>query len=189
MQTELGTAGRNWYLEHILGYKTALRVAFGLIWLIDALLKWTPQFSSNFESMIQAAMVGQPSSLMPWFNFWANVTSVNPYAFAFIIALVETLLALAVLFGFMRKVTYLLGAVFSLFLWTIPDAFGGFYIPGATDIGASIIYFVVFLFLILVNGAFGPSKYSIDHLIEKRYKSWRRVAEFNPTASAVVKKN
>lgn len=170
---------KNWFQRNISGYKTGMRIVFGLVWLLDAYLKWQPDFFSGFETMLQGAASGQPAWILPWFTFWISVTSTDPYAFALFIALVETLLALAIIFGFMRKVTYLLGAAFSFFLWSIPEGFGGFYLPGSTDIGTSVIYVLVFLFLILVNGAFGPSRYSLDFYIEKKFKAWKRIAEIS----------
>ncbi len=61
----------------------------------------------------------------------------------------------------------------------MPDGFGVFWVPGSTDVGASIIYIILFLTLILVDGVLGPSKYSLDHLLEKKYKNWARIAEVN----------
>ncbi len=179
-QTTNAVVNGNWFVRNMTGYKVIMRVLFGVVWLADASLKWQPAFFSGFESMIQSSMVQQPSWMMQWFQFWINVTSRDPYLFALFIALAETLLAFAILFGFMRKIVYILGAIFSFFIWSVPEGFGGFYIYGATDIGTSIIYVLVFLLLILINGAFGSSKYSLDYYIEKKYRNWSMLAEFNP---------
>ena len=171
----------NWFVRNMTGYKVIMRVLFGTVWLADAWLKWQPAFFTGFESMIYSSMIQQPSWMMPWFQFWINVTSYDPYLFASSIAVVETLFAFAILFGFLRKMVYFLGAIFSFFIWSVPEGFGGFYIYGATDIGTSIIYVLVFLLLILINGVFGASKYSLDYYIEKKYKNWSRLAEINPS--------
>ena len=178
-QTTNAVANGNWFVRNMAGYKVIMRVLFGVVWLVDAGLKWQPAFFNGFESMIQSSMIQQPSWMMPWFHFWINVTSSDPYLFALFIALAETLIAFAILFGFMRKIVYILGAIFSFFIWSIPEGFGGFYIYGATDVGTSIIYVLVFLMLILINGAFGSSKYSLDYYIEKKYRNWSKLAEFN----------
>lgn len=172
----------NWFIRNIMGYKTLLRVIFGIVWLVDAALKWMPSFFTGFESYIQASVAGQPAWLAPWFHLWISVTSHDPYVFALAVAIFETLIAVALLLGFARKITYYIGIIFSILLWSIPDAFGQFYLPGATDIGASIIYAIVFLFLILVNGAFGSSKYSLDHYLEKKIGWWARIAEISSNA-------
>ncbi len=168
----------NWFVHHREGYKTFLRILFGVFWLVDAWFKWQPDFISNFASNVSAASAGQPSFLSGWFSFWSGVVSVNPSLFAYMTAVIETLLALGLLFGFARKLTYSLGTVFSFFVWSIPEGFGGPYTPGATDIGSSIIYVIVFLFLLLVNATYGRSRHSLDYYIEKKFPGWARIAEF-----------
>jgi nitrite reductase (NO-forming) len=90
----------------------------------------------------------------------------------------EVALGVALVLGFMRKIAYLGGIIFSLFIWAIPEGFGGPYGPGSTDIGTGIIYSLVFLSLVIINTISGPSKYSLDFLVERRYRFWQRVAEF-----------
>jgi hypothetical protein len=41
--------------------KDAFRIAFGVIWLIDAGLKWEPAFRSGFTSMLKESAQGQPT--------------------------------------------------------------------------------------------------------------------------------
>jgi nitrite reductase (NO-forming) len=79
----------------------------------------------------------------------------------------------------MRKIAYLGGMVLSLLIWAIPEGFGGPYGPGSTDIGTGIIYSFVFLSLIIINTLSGPSEYSLDYLMERKYRSWKGVAEFS----------
>ena len=92
------------------------------------------------------------------------------------------LLGLALVLGFLRKLVYIGGMIYSLFIWAVPEGFGGPYGPGSTDIGTGIIYSFTFLALIIINATYGPSKYSLDALIEKRLPSWKRLAEFGPAA-------
>jgi len=97
--------------------------------------------------------------------------------FAYGTAIVETLLALALLAGFARKFTYIGGALYSLLVWATAEGFGGPYSGSSTDIGAAIIYVVVFLALLVVNARSETSRYSVDRLIERRWAWWHRVAE------------
>ena len=71
--------------------KYALRITFGVIWLIDAVLKWLPGFRSGYVGMISGAGQGQPGWLRPWFSFWTNLQSPHPTVFAYIVAILETL--------------------------------------------------------------------------------------------------
>jgi hypothetical protein len=53
--------------------KDAVRIAFGVIWAIDAALKWTPGFRAGYLGYLTSAAKGQPSWLQPWFSFWIHV--------------------------------------------------------------------------------------------------------------------
>ncbi len=157
--------------------KTALRVGFGIIWLIDALLKWLPGFRSGYADSIKEAADGQPGWLKGWFNFWINLQEPRAAFFAYLVAVVETLIALALITGFARKLTYTAAIVFSLLVWSTAEGFGGPYTSGASDIGTAVIYAVVFAALLGFAYYEGPSRYSVDYLLEKRISWWHRIAE------------
>jgi nitrite reductase (NO-forming) len=159
---------------------TAVRVAFGMVWLVDAALKWLPGYRTNFLGQLLVGAQGQPPWLLPWFHFVAGLASPRIALFAYGTAIVETLLAFALIAGFARKVTYVGGAVYSLVVWATADGFGGPYSASSTDVGPAIIYAVVFLALLVVNARSGTSPYSLDRLMERRWALWHRVAEIGP---------
>jgi uncharacterized membrane protein YphA (DoxX/SURF4 family) len=97
--------------------KDALRVSFGIIWLIDAVLKWLPGFRSGYMDAIMGEAQGQPGWLKPWFDFWISFQHPRVTVFAYLVAIAETLIALALIAGFARKLTYLSAIVFSLLIW------------------------------------------------------------------------
>jgi uncharacterized membrane protein YphA (DoxX/SURF4 family) len=158
--------------------KYALRFTFGMIWLIDAALKWLPGFRSGYMGMISGAGQGQPGWLKPWFSFWTNLQSPHPTVYAYLVAVLETLVALAILFGVARKVSYFAAAAFSVVIWAAAEGFGGPYASGASDIGTAIIYALVFMCLLTLAIYTGPDTYSVDHYLEKRISWWWKVAEF-----------
>src|SRR5450755_1530775 len=80
--------------------KDVLRVSFGVIWLIDAVLKWLPGFRSGYMDMLMGQAQGQPGWLRPWFTFWINVQHPRAIFFAYLAAVIETLIAVAVIVGF-----------------------------------------------------------------------------------------
>ena len=164
--------------------KDALRVSFGVIWLIDAVLKWLPGFRSGYMGTIMGEAQGQPGWLKPWFTFWVNVQHPNAMFFAYLVAIVETLIALALIFGFARKVTYLAAIAFSLLIWATAEGFGGPYTSGASDIGTAIIYAVVFTGLLTLSAYAGPARYSADYYLEQKISWWWRVAEVRRPATA-----
>jgi uncharacterized membrane protein YphA (DoxX/SURF4 family) len=158
--------------------KYALRFTFGTIWLIDAVLKWLPGFRSGYMGMISGAGKGQPGWLHGWFSFWTNLQSPHPGFYVTLVAVLETLVALAVLLGFARKVSYFAAAGFSVVIWAVAEGFGGPYASGASDIGTAIIYALVFMCLLTLSAYTGPDTYSVDHYLEKKISWWWRVAEF-----------
>ena len=174
-----------WWPRNAHVTKTVFRILFGVIWLIDGALKFVPGFAAAFSGAITGN--GQPAWLQGWFSFWATQVNGNTVFWAYFVGSLEVALGLALIFGFMRKFAYVGGAILSLFIWAVPEGFGGPYGPGATDIGTGAMYAMLFLALILINATYGPSKWSLDHLIETRFPSWARIAEFTrpaPTGSA-----
>jgi uncharacterized membrane protein YphA (DoxX/SURF4 family) len=158
--------------------KSAVRIGFGLIWAVDAAFKWRPGFHKGFLGMVKESGEGQPGWLHWWFNFWYNTIQPHPHVWAYSIAVIETVLALALIFGFARKITYILTAITGLGIWTIAEGFGGPYTSTSTDIGAAVMYAVVALSLLVLSLQCGPSRLSLDYVIEKRVSWWHWVAEF-----------
>ena len=154
-----------------------MRIGFGVIWLIDAALKWQPGFRHNYMSQLMGQADGQPGWLHWWFRFWINLQHPHPYVWAYLAAVVETLIALALIFGFARKLTYIGAILFSLLIWSTAEGFGGPYTAHSTDVGTAIIYAAVFAALLALNYEAGPSRFSVDYLIEQRVPWWHRIAE------------
>jgi nitrite reductase (NO-forming) len=92
-------------------------------------------------------------------------------------ATIEIGLGALLVLGLFRKVAYIGGFFLSLLIWSVGEGFGGPYTAASTDIGAGIIYALGFLFLILVNATYGPSKHSLDHMIERKWGTWKKMAE------------
>jgi nitrite reductase (NO-forming) len=101
-----------------------VRAALGSVIAIDAYLKWQPGFSVHYVGYLQNASNGQPPWLAPWFRLWLQL--VTPHAGFFIIAtrLIETAIAIGLLFGLARRLTYIAGALFSLLIWSTAEGFG-----------------------------------------------------------------
>jgi uncharacterized membrane protein YphA (DoxX/SURF4 family) len=171
---------RGWWVRHAQPLKTIFRILLGVAWLTDGVLKFTSGFVNDFLSSVQASQANAPSWLSGWFSFWASVASSNSTTIVYTVGIFEIALGLALIFGFMRKVAYLGGVILGLLIWAVPEGFGGPYQTGSggTDIGTGIIYAIAFLGLILINATYGPSRYSLDYFIERRFPRWARLAEF-----------
>jgi nitrite reductase (NO-forming) len=162
--------------------KDALRITFGIIWLIDAVLKWLPGFRAGYMSTIMGQADGQPGWLRWWFDFWIRIQHPQPMFFAYLVAAAETLIAVALIAGIARKTTYIAAAGFSVLIWATAEGFGGPYTSGASDIGTAIIYAVVFAGLLALSYYAGPARYSADYYLERKYSWWWRLAELRRPA-------
>jgi nitrite reductase (NO-forming) len=159
--------------------KTAIRIAFGVVWLVDAALKWTTHFRADYIDHLKEGSDGRPSWLDGWFRFWIDLQNPHPYFWAYLVASVETLIAVAILIGFARKLSYTAALAFSLLIWATAEGFGGPYTGASADVdaGAGIIYVLVFASLLAFAYYLGTSRYSVDYYLEQRISWWHWVAE------------
>ncbi len=155
-----------------------LRVAFGVIWAVGAALTWAPDFAVHYVGYLHNAAQGQPAWLAGWFAMWIGLVTPHAMLFTWLTRIVETAIALALLGGFARKILYVVGALFSLLVWSTAEGFGGPYTVGANNMGTAISYVLIFVALIAINTRGGRSPYSLDYFIEKRWPRWRRFAEW-----------
>ena len=126
-----------------------LRIVFGLVWAVDAWFKWQPDFINNFTDYLTGAQKNQPLLVHHWIGFWINVIKVDPHVFAYLVAIGETAVALGLILGVFSNLTNLIGVLLSFVIWSTAEGFGGPYQAGSTDIGAAIIYVLVFAGLFL----------------------------------------
>ena len=164
--------------------KDALRISFGIIWLIDAVLKWLPGFRSGYMDTIMGQAQGQPGWLHGWFSFWINLQHPRAMFFAYLVAVAETLIAVALIAGFARKLTYTAAALFSVLIWGTAEGFGGPYTSGSADIGTAVIYAVVFAGLLALSYYTDPARYSADYYLERKISWWWKVAEIRRPVGA-----
>ncbi len=141
-----------------------LRIAFGFVWAIDAFFKWQPAFLNGFSDQVTAALSGQPAWITDWIQLWAGIVSPHAYAWAIIVALSETAIAIGLIFGLFTRTAIIGGIILALLIWTVPEGFGGPYIASSTDIGAAIIY--VFVLVALWIGMSWKA-YSIDARLKR----------------------
>lgn len=118
-----------------------LRIAFGLVWAVAAALKWQPKFTASFADQVTGAKDGQPPLVQNWISFWGNIINTNPHFFAYLIASIETALAVFFIFGILTNLTAVVSIIYSLGIWSIAEGFGGPIQPGkSTDIGTAFVY-------------------------------------------------
>ena len=131
---------------------TFLRVLFGMVWLVDAFFKWQPGFRTGFAAMIQGMVSSQPGVIRPWFQFWSLIATNTGHLLPDLSAITETAIAAALILGIARRPLYVLGGVYALFVWAVGEGFGGPYALGtSTDVGAALIYVLVFASLFILD--------------------------------------
>ena len=157
---------------------TALRILFGSIWMADGLLRFLPgtysQLSYYLVVMIED---GQPPWLMGWFSFWTGIIQGSPAFWWYGFGVIELALGFCLFTGFLRRPVYLLGLALSLFLWTVPQGFGGPYGPGSTDMGTGILYAAIFLALLHLDSVSGPPRLTLDAAVGRRWPAWQRLVQ------------
>ncbi len=122
-----------------------LRIVFGGVWAIDAYFKWQPTFLNNFIDYLTQGAQGQPTLVQGWINLWIHGVSVDPHFFGVIVAIAETAIAVGLIFGLFTKIAMMGGIAMTLVIWSTAEGFGGPYMAGSTDIGAAIIYAILFI--------------------------------------------
>lgn len=168
-----------WFVRNAAPLKSALRIVFGLVWLIDGSFK----FQSGFVGQFSVSGDGAPAWLSGWYSYWGGVVNPNPAPWVDLVGTLEILLGLALLFGFVRKLAYTGGFLLSLFIWAVPEQFGGPYGPSSTDIGTGAVYALAFLLLIVLDATYGTDRWSLDALLERRWPGWSRVASIRGRAT------
>ncbi len=129
------------------------RLAFGLLWLFDAVLKSLPAFLFHFTSQITSVIPGQPHLVAVWLGFVANVTGlIGPVTVAILVAIAETVIAISLLTGRALKIMLPFSVLYSLLVWVTAEAFGGPYTSAGTGVrgnvlGNVIIYLLPLFFL------------------------------------------
>ena len=129
------------------------RLAFGVLWLFDAGLKWLPAFLLHFTGQITSVIPGQPHWIAIWLGFVATVVSATgPVVVAVLVAIAETAIAVSLLTGRGLKIMLPFGTLYALAVWSTAEAFGGPYTAAGTGVrvnvlGNVIIYVMPFLFL------------------------------------------
>jgi nitrite reductase (NO-forming) len=157
-----------------------VRAAFGIVMAVDAYLKWQPAFAAHYVGYLPNAANSQPVWLAPWFDFWLRIVPPNVDFFVSATRLIETAVAIGLLLGLARRFTYLIGALFSLLIWSTAEGFGGPYTSGATNLGPALVYALVFVALILFARLLGSTPYSLDYFIGRRFAIWGSLMEWAP---------
>ena len=115
---------------------------------------------------------------------WLHLVTMHTVFFITTTRLIETAIAIGLLFGLARRMTYFAGALFSLLIWSTAEGFGGPYTSGATNVGPALVYALVFVAAALFEHLLGRNPYSLDYYIGRRFPKWASLVEWAPKRSA-----
>ncbi|HUY60732.1 MAG TPA: DoxX family protein [Candidatus Dormibacteraeota bacterium] len=107
--------------------------------------------------------------MQAWIHFWHHIVGVDPRLFAYLVAGIETALAVSLILGLFTNLFAVVGTATALVIWTVAEGFGGPYVIGSTDIGAAIIY--AFVYAALVLGGAGMTL-GLDRRLTPRLGWW-----------------
>ncbi|MEM0143807.1 MAG: DoxX family membrane protein [Candidatus Parvarchaeum sp.] len=159
------------------------RLFLGFIFIADSLLKLIPDSAYLIKENVLSGAYGAWSFVYPWVAFWANFTANNINFFVVFAIVIEFLIGLFLILGFFKRLVYIAGAIYSITIWLTISQFGGPYIAGTLDIGATPFYFLLFLLLIFSEKDFNAYDISVDKAIRKRYSIWSKIASFKSNNS------
>jgi uncharacterized membrane protein YphA (DoxX/SURF4 family) len=126
----------------------SVRIAFGVIWLIDGALEWQPADFHNFLQLITAMSQGQPAPLAAVINAGQAVAAVNPILANALLAALETAIGLSLITNVLSRWALRISVLLAVTIWVFGQGLGMVLMPGATDIQSGPLYVLVSLMLL-----------------------------------------
>jgi thiosulfate dehydrogenase [quinone] large subunit len=153
-----------------------VRILFGVLWGIDAVFKWLPGFinGQTLGDELGAYQKVDIPIIHEYLVFVNSVGTANPAGFAVFIAIVETLVAIALITGTFSNVAFIGSALLSFGIWSGAE---GFHLPwtkpGMTDLGPSVGYIFASLALFF---ALAGSTWAVDTWLRPKLGRWSWLA-------------
>jgi len=127
-----------------------LRIAFGVLWIFDAVLQAQPKMAGGLPSQVIAPVASaSPDWVQQVVNFGGTIWSYHPVQAAASAVWIQAGLGiwlLAATTGWSSRLAGLAGAGWGLIVWVFGEAFGGIFAPGLTWLsgapGAVVLYVV-----------------------------------------------
>jgi nitrite reductase (NO-forming) len=138
---------KQWRRARLDGW-ASLRIAFGVIWLIDGLLEWQPADFHNFLQLITAVGQGQPAPLAALIEAGQAVAAVNPILANGLLAALETAIGISLITNVLSGWALRISALISVGIWVFGQGLGMVFMPGATDIQSGPLYVLVSVMLL-----------------------------------------
>ena len=140
--------GRGLDIGRSTSWWASVRIAFGVIWLIDGVLEWQPADFHNFLQLITAMSQGQPAPLAAVISAGQVVAAVNPILANALLAALETAIGLSLITNVLSRWALRISLVLAFMIWVFGQGLGMVFMPGATDIQSGPLYVLVSLMLL-----------------------------------------
>jgi nitrite reductase (NO-forming) len=148
VQRSTSLAGSLWPHGWPLDWWASIRIAFGVIWLIDGLLEWQPADFHNFLQLITAMSQGQPAPLSALISAGQAVVAINPTLANGLLAALETALGLSLMTNTLSRWALRISVLLAALIWVFGQGFGMVFMAGATDVQSGPLYVLVSLMLL-----------------------------------------
>jgi len=126
-----------------------LRVAFGLIWIVNIWFSVHGAYLHHFLAEFRSAAQGSPGWLQGWLGLAVTaVEGIGAHNAVLISVAAEVVIALTLLTGWWGRTGAWLGLLYCLFMWSTAGAFGGALAIGYTDPGPWPPYIVAFVVIL-----------------------------------------
>ncbi|HEX3648976.1 MAG TPA: hypothetical protein VHV49_11145 [Pseudonocardiaceae bacterium] len=127
-----------------------VRIAFGVIWAVDAIFKFLPGFvrGQTLGDELGNGDKVQTPIIHQWIELWNHAALSAPAAFAIGTGVIEVIIAVCLLVGAFSNAVFIGSAIWSFGIWSAAE---GFHLPwskpGITDLGPSVAYIIASLVL------------------------------------------
>src|SRR5947209_17064553 len=144
--TSLGPARRppGWHIDSW----ASIRIAFGVIWLIDGVLEWQPADFHNFLQLITAMSQGQPAPLGAVISAGQAVVAINPTLANGLLAALETAVGLSLITNTLSRWALRISALLAALIWVFGQGLGMVFMAGSTDVQSGPLYVLASLMLL-----------------------------------------
>lgn len=128
------------------GRFSQVRMLFGGYWLFNLFVRLQDLNLANFMATLKAQATGEPRWMQHYIlAVYAGIDAIGRLPVGFFMGALAAALAVSLLTGRSLRLWAWIGIVYTLFLWSTVDAFGGPYGNGSTDPATLITYTIVFV--------------------------------------------
>ena len=135
---------RGWHID----WWASIRIASGVIWLIDGVLEWQPADFHNFLQLITAMSQGQPAPLGAVISAGQAVVAINPTLANGLLAALETAVGLSLITNTLSRWALRLSVLLAALIWVFGQGLGMVFMAGATDVQSGPLYVLASLMLL-----------------------------------------